>query len=45
MKWPYVIKMPVIGKFREENNGQYSITVGGFLNVDPFIVREFAIFV
>ena len=29
--------MPVIGKFREENNGQYSITVGRFLNVDHFI--------
>jgi hypothetical protein len=45
MKWPYVIKMPAIGKSWEKNNGQYSITVGGFLNVDPFIVREFAIFV
>jgi hypothetical protein len=28
-----------------KNNGQYSITVGGFLNVDPFIVSEFAVFV
>jgi hypothetical protein len=45
MKWPYVIKMPAIGKSWEKNNGQYSITVGGFLNVDPFIVREFTIFV
>jgi hypothetical protein len=31
----------ILGK----NNGQYSITVGRFLNVDPFIVTEFAIFV
>jgi len=45
MKWPYVIKMPVIGKFREENNGQYSITVGRFLNVDHFIRFEIAVFV
>jgi len=45
MKWPYVIKMPAIGKSWGKNDGQYSITVGGFLNVDPFIVIEFAIFV
>ncbi|HAS1311008.1 TPA: hypothetical protein ACPZ0W_000055 [Enterobacter bugandensis] len=45
MKWPYVIKMPAIGKSRGKNDGQYSITVGGFLNVDPFIVAEFAVFV
>jgi len=45
MKWLYVIKMPVIGKSWEKNNGQYSITVGRFLNVDPCIGFEFAVFV
>jgi len=45
MKWPYVIKMPAIGKSWEKNIGQYSITVGRFLNVVPFIRIEFAIFV
>jgi hypothetical protein len=37
--------MPAIGKSRGKNNGQYSITVGGFLNVHPFIMSEFAVFV
>jgi len=45
MKWPYVIKMPAIGKSWGKNDGEYSITVRRFLNVDPFIVTEFAVFV
>ncbi|AIV30841.1 hypothetical protein EC036_31940 [Enterobacter cloacae] len=37
--------MPAIGKSWGKNDGQYSITVRRFLNVDPFIVTEFAVFV
>jgi hypothetical protein len=43
MKWPYVIKMPAIGKSWEKRWAIF-YHCGGFLNVVPFIV-EFAIFV
>jgi len=45
MKWPYVIKMPAIGKSWGKNNGQYSITVRRFLNVVTVSTSRFPLFV